>query len=90
MSGSYSPMTVWRVTVWKDGAVYDTETVATVWFPMNELLKGKERENLLAEDCGGEYLASLSTSHKYDGAIKRRENIPEGERIWENGEVIVV
>lgn len=86
MSGSYSPMTVWRVT--KDG-VYDIET-ATVWFPMNELLKGKERENLLAEDCGGEYLASLATSHKYDGAIKRRENIPEGERIWENGEVIVV
>lgn len=31
----------WRITEWKDGAVYKTELVKTDWFPMDQVENNK-------------------------------------------------
>ena len=33
--------TKWRITAWRDGAVYATEAVETAWFPMHEVENNK-------------------------------------------------
>lgn len=34
----------WRVTAWKDGAVYQTELVTTSWFPVDQVENNKPAE----------------------------------------------
>lgn len=50
---------LWKVTEWRDGAVFHSESLGCVWLPIDS-----EKSIEQAQELGGDFFGNVSTSYK--------------------------
>lgn len=78
--------TVYKVTEWRDGCVYRTQYLGTVWIEAGWLMAQPDKlaaEASIAKAAGGDKLGSMSTHTPFDETQRRLEATPEH---WQKGE----
>lgn len=59
--GAYNRRDVYMITEMRDGAVYRTRKLGSIWLPMQA--RTPTEENEIAQQYGGDMLASTMDSH---------------------------
>jgi hypothetical protein len=73
---------VWKVTEWREGQVYKTESLGLIWVPILDFvnLTFEDRlawEHMIAKEHGGDSLSSVSSTLPYEETF-RSVKVQEG------------
>ena len=79
----YVPSIVIRNVEYKDGCVFMTQALGTVWIALSECHQGLIAEEAIkiAKHFGGDSLGSIPTNRIYQWL--RREDIPSEDMVWD-------
>lgn len=74
---------IWKVTEYRDGCVYDTQSLGLVWVDLDEVCGQRDSETWeqyrertanyekrIAKECGGDFLGFVSTGLPFEETFR--------------------
>ena len=61
--------TLWKITEWRDGAIWKTKQIGTICIEIDPY-RTTEEENAIAKANGGDMLGSMPTTASYDACYR--------------------